>query len=101
MFLGDEKDWCDINLTKYREAIIKMATDTQKRQRILRKIYQIPSDKLNEIEEFLSHIDKRPHKKSQNLSYAGIWKNIDESVFEDLTENLINNRERNRRRFDG
>ncbi|MCF7886691.1 MAG: hypothetical protein K9M80_09365 [Candidatus Marinimicrobia bacterium] len=78
-----------------------MATDTQKRQRILRKIYQIHSDKLNEIEEFLSHIDKRPHKKSQNLSYAGAWKNIDDTVLKDLTENLIPNRQRNRRRFDG
>jgi hypothetical protein len=78
-----------------------MTTDTQKRQQILRKIYRVPPDKLDEIEKFLSNIDKDTPPKSKNLSYAGSWENIDESVFEDLTKNLINNRERNRRRFNG
>ena len=78
-----------------------MATDTQKRQQILRKIYRVPPDKLDEIDKFLSNIDKNTPQKSKNLSYAGSWKNIDKSVFDDLTKNLINNRERNRRRFDG
>jgi len=75
-----------------------MITDTQKRQMILKKIYRMPSDKLKELDEFLSKLDKEISKKTKTLSFAGSWQNIDDSVFSDFTENLINNRQRNRRR---
>jgi hypothetical protein len=75
-----------------------MTIDTQKRQQILRKIYRIPSNKLNELDEFISKLELDKHKKSKNLSFAGAWQNIDESVFSELTDNLINNRKRNSRR---
>jgi len=75
-----------------------MTIDTQKRQKILRKIYRIPSDKLNELDEFISKIELDTHKKSKNLSFAGAWQNVDESVFSELTDNLIRNRQRNIRR---
>ena len=75
-----------------------MTIDTQKRQKILRKIYRIPSDKLNELDEFISKFELGPDIKSKNLSFAGAWKNIDESTFSELTDNLINRRQKNRRR---
>jgi hypothetical protein len=75
-----------------------MTIDTQKRQQILRKIYRIPSNKLNELDEFISKLELDKYKKSKNLSFAGAWQNIDESVFSELTDNLIDNRKRNSRR---
>ena len=77
-----------------------MITDTQKRQQILRKIYRVPSEKLKELDDFVSNLEKGIHKKSKNLSFAGAWQNIDDSVLKDLTENLISNRQRNKRRAD-
>lgn len=75
-----------------------MTIEIQKRQKILRKIYRIPSDKLNELDEFISKIELDSIKKSKNQSYAGAWKNVDKSVFTELTENLIKNRQKNVRR---
>ncbi len=77
-----------------------MITDTQKRQQILRKIYRIPSEKLKELDDFVSKLEKEIHKKAKILSFAGAWQNIDDSVLKDLTENLISNRQKNKRRAD-
>ena len=77
-----------------------MTADTQIRQQILRKIRRIPSSKLNDLNEYLSKLEKTAEKTSNVLSYAGSWNNIDESAFSELTDNLISNRNRNSRRFD-
>ena len=77
-----------------------MITDTQKRHLILRKIKQISSDKLQEIDDFVSSLEKDTKKSKQNLSFAGSWENIDEDLFSELTTNLIVNRQKNKRRFE-
>ncbi|MBN1185802.1 MAG: hypothetical protein JXB49_26205 [Bacteroidales bacterium] len=77
-----------------------MITDKQKRQQILRKIYRIPSEKLNELDDFISMLENNTDNKSKISSYAGAWKNMDDSVMNDLTENLIKNRKKNKRRID-
>jgi hypothetical protein len=75
-----------------------MNIDTQKRQKILKIIYRIPSDKLNEIDEFISKFELEPDLKSKNLSFAGAWKNMDDSTFSEFTDNLISRRQKNSRR---
>ena len=76
-----------------------MIADTQIRQLILRKIRRIPSNKLNDLNEYLSKLEQTTEKTSKILSYAGCWSNIDESAFDELTDNLILNRSKNSRRF--
>ncbi|ASB50946.1 hypothetical protein [Alkalitalea saponilacus] len=76
-----------------------MAIDTQIRSKLLRKIQRIPSNRLKEIDDFISILESSTNKKDKNLSFAGAWRNIDDSVFEDLTDNLIENREKNKRRI--
>ncbi|MFW5983560.1 MAG: hypothetical protein ACOCQ4_03600 [bacterium] len=75
-----------------------MMIDPQIRSRILRKIQRIPSNRLKEIEDFVSRLESSTNKKERNLSFAGAWKNIDDSAFEVLTDNLIEKRQRNKRR---
>lgn len=75
-----------------------MTIETKKRQKILRRIYNIPEERLNELEEFLAKIELQTQKEQNNLSFAGSWHNIDNSVFQNLTEDLIKNRSRNSRR---
>ena len=76
-----------------------MIADAQIRQQILRKIRKMPLNKLNDLNEYLSKLEQSTEKTSKILSYAGSWKSIDESAFNELTDNLILNRNRNSRRF--
>jgi hypothetical protein len=77
-----------------------MIANTQIRQQILRKIRRIPSNKLNDLNEYLSKLEQTPEKSSKLFSFAGSWNNIDESIFNELTDKLISNRNKNARRFD-
>ena len=61
-----------------------MIADTQIRQQILRKIRRIPSNKHNDLNEYLSKLEQATGKASKILSYAGSWKNIDESALMNL-----------------
>lgn len=76
-----------------------MITDSQIRNKLLRKIQRIPSEKLKELDDFISKLVGKGDHKSKTLSFAGAWKDIDGSIFQDLTENLIKNRQRNKRRI--
>ena len=77
-----------------------MITDTQRRTQILRKVNRIPVDKLKELDEFVSKLEEGIVRKSKILSFAGLWRDIDDEVFDELTNNLISNRQRSRRRID-
>lgn len=77
-----------------------MITDRQIRNKILRKIRRIPSDKLKDLDDFISKLGEKSEDKSKVLSYAGSWRDIDDSTFQDFTDNLIRNRQRNKRRID-
>jgi len=78
-----------------------MITDTQRRNQILRRISKIPDTKLKELDDYVSKLEKEIKKNSRTMTYAGAWQDIDESVFEDLTRNLISNRQKNRGRING
>jgi len=69
-----------------------MKADTQIRQQIFKKIRRIPSEKLNDLNDYLSKLEQTSGVSSKTLSFAGSWNNIDESAFDELTENLISNR---------
>ena len=75
-----------------------MITETQIRSQILRKIQRIPSNRLIELNEFVSKLEQASGKKDKILSFAGVWENLDINTFDELTENLISNRQRNKRR---
>jgi hypothetical protein len=77
-----------------------MITDTQRRNQILRRISRIPKDKLKELDEYVSKLEQEISKKSNTLSFAGAWEDMDNSTFDDLTKNLVSNRQKNRRRID-
>jgi hypothetical protein len=77
-----------------------MIADTQIRQQIFRKIRRIPSNKLSDLNDYLSKLEQTTEKSSKTLSFAGSWINIDESAFDELTSKLISNRSKNSRRID-
>ena len=75
-----------------------MITEAQKRSLLLRRIQQIPSDKLNELNEFISKLEQVSNSREKTLSFAGAWENIDVNIFSALTDHLISNRQRSSRR---
>jgi len=76
-----------------------MTTNTQIRNQIFRKIQRIPANRLKELDVFVSKLEETTNKKDKNLSFAGAWENIDEHLFNEFTDNLVDRRQRNKRRI--
>ncbi len=77
-----------------------MLTSNKIRSQILRKIQKIPSNKLGELNDFVTKLEETADRKDKILSFAGAWENIEENIFHELTGNLISNRQKNQRRAD-
>ena len=77
-----------------------MITDKQRRNQIIRRIQRISPDKIKRLQDFIDKLEENTSSKKKVLSYAGAWSDIDEDLFNDLTENLISKRQKNKRRFE-
>ena len=55
---------------------------------------EIPVRKLKPLSDFILKIENK-NKKADILAFSGIWNDIDDSVFQNLTEDLIQNRKQN------
>ena len=77
-----------------------MKTEAQVRNTLVRKVLEIPSKKLRVLSNFISKLENTESKKSDLLNFSGVWNDIDDSVFKDLTENLSQNRQSNRQPID-
>jgi hypothetical protein len=77
-----------------------MITDTQRINQILRRINRIPKDRLKELDDYVSKLEQENNIKTRSLSFAVARDDIEDSVIDDLTSNLINRRQRNRGRID-
>lgn len=66
------------------------------RNNLIRKIQNLPSDKLFEVSKLLGQIERNFSSKQQTLTMAGSWKNIDEELFTELTDKLHENRKNDR-----
>lgn len=77
-----------------------MKTENQIRSQIIRQLNRMSTKKLKAIQKFLGELEKKNESESKVLSYAGAWSDIDDSVMEDLTDNLIANRQKNLRRVE-
>ncbi len=76
-----------------------MIKDNQIRNKILSRISKIPNEKLKEVDDYLSKLEQKEIKTSKTLSFAGAWRDIDKSTFDDLTTNLVSNRQKNKSRI--
>lgn len=67
------------------------------RNELIRKIQQLSTDKLNEINEIVSKTEAHGSSKSKTLKLIGSWKDLDGNLFTDLTEKLHENRTHDRK----
>lgn len=77
-----------------------MISDTQIRNQLLRRIHRIRADKLRQLDDYAAKLEENISNKEKILSFAGAWENIDGDIFNELTDNLITRRQRNKRRID-
>lgn len=55
---------------------------------IISKIDQLPENKLIEVLNYVDEMENLTETQEFFLSFAGNWKDLDNSLFIDLTENL-------------
>lgn len=67
------------------------------RNSLIRKLQQLSVDKLTEINNLLSKIEIQLKSKDKTLHLAGAWKDLDDNFFNELTEELHDNRASDRR----
>ncbi|MFO7925027.1 MAG: hypothetical protein R6U58_15190 [Bacteroidales bacterium] len=77
-----------------------MTSDTQIRHQLIRRIQRIRADKLRQLDDYAAKLEENISNKEKILSFAGAWENIEGEIFNELTDNLINRRQKNKRRID-
>jgi len=77
-----------------------MKSDTEIRNQIMKRIKSIPSEKLEELNNYIVKLECNIKRKERILSFAGSWKDFEDDVFGELLDNVLTNRRLNKRRFD-
>ena len=62
------------------------------RNNLIRKIQQLSTDKLTEINDLLNKLENQFKSKDRTLKLAGTWKDLSDDLFIDLTEKLHDHR---------
>lgn len=73
-----------------------MTVKNRLRNNLIRKIQQLSTDKLTEINNLLGKIENQFKSKEKTLKLAGSWKDMGEDIFINLTEKLHDNRAKDR-----
>lgn len=66
---------------------------------IIQKLELFSITKLSKFLGFVKRLDAQEERRQRILSYAGIWKDLDQEVFDDFTINLQVNRSQDIREF--
>jgi len=78
-----------------------MKTEAQIRNLLVKKVLEVPANKLKLLSDFFSKIEGiRMNKGEDILSFSGAWKDLDDDAFKDLTDNLNQNRKSQRQPID-
>jgi hypothetical protein len=76
-----------------------MTAESKIRNQILSRIKNIPGEHLSRIDKYLKKLESGNTRKKRILSYAGTWKDMDDDVLHQFTDELISRRKKNTRRF--
>jgi hypothetical protein len=76
-----------------------MKTALDKRKNILAKINKMSDDKLDALLKIINSFESGKNNLKDTMSLAGSWKEIDDEIFVDFTERLVERRTANSRRL--
>lgn len=74
-----------------------MISVKERRKHLHEKIDKVPEEKLGELESLISKFVSPIQRKSDPIAFAGIWKEAEPQLFEDLDERLIERRSKSGR----
>jgi len=77
-----------------------MIAETKIRNQILKRIERMPGEQLSKLDKYLKKLEFQSSRKSEILSYAGAWKDMDDDIFREFTVELITRRQETKRRSD-
>lgn len=73
-----------------------MTIKNRLRNNLIRKIQQLSTDKLTEINNLLGKLENQFKSKDKTLKLAGSWKDLGDDFFVGLTQKLHDNRAKDR-----
>ena len=76
-----------------------MKAQSRLRNSLIRKIQRLSKRKLQELSGYLSGIEQEMNAKNKTFKLAGSWKDLDDELFRDFTDNLHKNRSKDRQIF--
>lgn len=65
-----------------------MTVKNKLRNKLIRLIQQLSTDKLTEVSKILNTIEQQFKSKDSTIKLAGSWNEIDNELFSDLTDKL-------------
>ncbi len=74
-----------------------MHSNNKLRNSLVRKIQHLPAEKLKQVDKLLDEIKDQIDSKEKILQLAGSWRELDDEFFKDLTTNLHDNRNNDRK----
>lgn len=69
-----------------------MKVKNKLRNNLISKLQKLSVKRLSEVDQLLNSIENRIKSKKKTLALACVWKEIDQDVFNELTEKLHQNR---------
>jgi hypothetical protein len=82
-----------------KNAMEMKATEDELKKRIIKRINSMSGANLKSIDEFIDGMGIDRQSKDITLSFSGKWKDMDEEIFQDLTENLQTRRLKGKERI--
>jgi hypothetical protein len=73
-----------------------MDAEEKLRAHLISIVQELPMDKLTEFNALLEKIGAHQTSRERTLSMAGVWSELDEDLFSDLTEHLHDRRSNDR-----
>ncbi len=73
-----------------------MNTKSKLKDKLVKRIHRLSTQKLTEVDSLLNKIEMQLKSKEVTLKLAGSWKDLDEEIFQELTENLHSKRANDR-----
>lgn len=77
------------------------ASKDRLKDKVIDRVNTMSLDKLENIDKFIDELENNEHSRRKILSFAGVWQDIDEETFQDLTKHLHVNRQKGSRRIYG
>lgn len=69
------------------------------RHKIIKSIRNVSDNELEDLYTYISKLEKKSRGQNDQLKFSGVWNDIDDDIFENFTDRIIERRKSSKRRF--